>query len=399
MLWTRMLIAFWFFASGVLSTQKAAEQASVTFEEASPAPEIIVPELRSYRAGDGQDVSFSVSSAYAVNTTEPLTFSWFVDGEVVLGETSPLLWLRATAGVMNRIRARVTCGPLERFSNEAELVGLPPPEARLLLHLDFEEIRDNQLIDSTGLNTNIFIHGDFKLGPGRIGNSAVFDGSWNAVVPAAGTDLELIGTSYTISWWMKRTAAVSGSVYWRDGMFDVAYAALLSSASLRTYHATRLGNPMGMSLVTLLPDWTNWTHVAIVFDGTDWSAFTNGVMANSQNPSGKLSANENDLLIGSGSGFAMDDFRIYTYALASDEIFTLASPPSQTVNLQISKTSEKAVLRWQNINGRFRVEYSTILSADTIWIPLSDPIDYSGDFSEIEQPLTAEKRYYRLRML
>ena len=87
------------------------------------------------------------------------------------------------------------------------------PEGRLLLHLEFEELKENRLIDSTGQNTNVMVQGQLEIVPGRVGNAANFASDDYAIsIPVSGTDLELIGTSYTIAWWMKETNDLGGII-------------------------------------------------------------------------------------------------------------------------------------------------------------------------------------------
>ena len=154
---------------------------------------------------------------------------------------------------------------------------------------------------------------------------------------------------------------------------------------------------MGPVLASPLAYGTNWIHLAVVFDGTDWMVYTNGIKTGTKRPQDPIQGWDKNLLIGRG-GFALDDFRIYSYALASDEIAGLIADEEKPT-LQISTANGKTILRWRNGNQRYRVDYSTSLSEDAVWTPLSNPINYLNEYSQIELPIVAEKRFYRLRKL
>jgi hypothetical protein len=119
-----------------------------------------------------------------------------------------------------------------------------------------------------------------------------------------------------------------------------------------------------------------------------------------------LGGGVDDLYIGAASHQApsnigaLDDFRIYTYALASDEVRALANAPLPALTLDVSRAGNSLTLRWPIVdNTQFRVESASALGSSAVWTPLGSVIQTTEHYQFITEPLTPSTRFFRLRKL
>jgi hypothetical protein len=378
--------------------------------ELGPQPEIIFTrQPSSYRIGIGAFANLSVETIGQATTNE-ITYQWEENGVPIAGATNAALTVSGSINSRNyRVLARA--GNLQTYSTEATVIAVAPSEARLLLQLDFEGSTNGIFADSTGNFTNIT--GNVLLGPGRVGSHAATIAS-NAMirVPAAATDLELVGTSYTIAWWLKPATTPSISDLFTMGQplnGTTGYGAQIEGQSvqnrlLRIEHR----NGRDQAVAGTLRSGTTWVHIAVVYDGVYRSVYTNGVATTSPmtTVSPLLGSGQHDLYIGWTNGTrtvgSVDDFRIYNYALASDEVAALANipEPRTEVHLGIAQdgTSDIA-LTWPASNVSFRLEYSDILGTNSVWRPMNVLTTSSNQTYRVLQPASGEVRFYRLRRL
>jgi hypothetical protein len=358
---------------------------------------------KTYRLGLNETVTIS-GSAFTRAISAPITFQWQKDGAVIGGATNATLAVTAGGGT-NHYRLVARAGEFEAVSDEATITTVIPDDGRLLLHLEFESANNGIFSDSSGNVTNIV--GNGILAPGRVGQFAVSVGNDTQIrIPAAGTDLELVGTSYTIAWWMKVPPTGIAQIYslGEADNTDTGYGARLEGSGLqrglRTAH--RGGSA---TILTPLRGNTNWMHIAIVYNGITRAIYTNGVAAATPITTSVdvRASGQDDLYIGgmnlTSSVGLVDDFRIYNYALATDELRDLANAPMAAPHLTIESAQSSAMIRWPILDQtQHRLEYATSLNSET-WTPLSAPIGTTQFFYEVQQPLAGEFRFYRLRNL
>jgi hypothetical protein len=374
-----------------------------------PDPEIsITTQPQGYRIAAGATVTLKIS-ATTVGIDAPLSYQWESDRSAVPDATNSSLVVTGVAGVTRNVRVRLNAGDLETFSNEVEIETVSPSDARLLLHLDFEEIIDGKLVNLANGETNVQILGTLSLLPGRVDEFGIgMDGLGYLQVPAAGSDLELVGSSYTIAWWMRQTRQGNTPLYAlgdylspvRNGYAGVLH---LGGAQFHAHHASsQTGGTIADPPLTLnLPRWTNWLHLAVVYNGAQRLIFTNGLLAASRPASGPIvGTGRDDLYIGSSSFGVLDDFRIYNYALASDELAALVNSAAPETRIQVSFQDGALLIRWPDAGAvQYRVDYSTTLGPAASWQPLTAPSQNSGGYIQVQPPTNGEARYFRLRKL
>jgi hypothetical protein len=379
-----------------------------------PPPEIVINrQPMGMRIYSGSSVTISVDAS-TVASTNQLVYQWEMNGISIQDATNSSLIVNSSPFATNKYRALIKLADLLKYSDEAEVATIPQAEGQLLLHLEFEDNIGGVFTNTTGGIAEIL--GTVNSIPGRIGRSAVeFTGAGALRIAAAGSDLELVGSSYTICWWMKARSPAASSTAQIYTMGDpltinnrAGYSARLdgtsSSRIVRTEHRNGSQPPLlGGFRVS-----TNWQHVAVVFDGLSRSIYTNGVSAG--NPVSTSLAlfgtGRDDLIIGGEatnrfSAFGlMDDFRIYNYALASQEIADLVAAPLPPVELQITTSTSEIFLTWPIMDSsQFRLESTTGIGNTNTWSPVSGTIQVSGQYYQVRQTKPTSTRFYRVRKL
>jgi hypothetical protein len=395
------------YCSGSNGENGPSSQRRVTITDFSApvaAPEIrFDPEQRRFRLTQVQPIVLSVK-ATLVNIDASLSFQWERDGLPIPGATNSSVTVTGTVpGSTNFYRAHAKAGAFEAYSAPIETVTVTPSEARLLLHLQFENSANGYFSDSAG-GAPVVV-GEIPVVPGREGYSAaLFSGSGYLRVPAAGTDLELAGSSYTIAWWMDLETDAWQYIF-KLGDVDqnlTGYWAMGGRVFQAAHHN-------GQSLpLNSAPVGSGWQHWAIIYNGLRRELYING-LSNGSEPTAfaVIGSGEDDLIIGPTSAIngvsalgAVDDFRIYNYALTSSEIAALANVSRPAPLLNVSREADFVTIAWSVNHGiEFRVESANSLAPGASWIPLSDPIQNAGNYYQIKQLASKQALYYRLRAL
>jgi hypothetical protein len=378
-------------------------------KEMGPLPEIIFDKQPvGYRVAQGRSVTLSMNASVR-GTQAPISLQWELNGNVIAGATNNTLSVIGAMEFLGKYRVLVTAGDLQAYSDEVEVVTVAPAEARLLLHLEFEENPNGTFIDSAGHFPGIV--GNVALAPGRVGTfGAELSGTGYVRVPAAGTELELVGSSYTIAWWMQPRVQNTAQQIFTLGTplaGITGYGARIdgptSNRSLRTEH--RDGQSQLLTLPIRIS--SNWVHLAIVYNGLNRTIYINGSPTNSTVTAATLlGSGRDDLLLGAEATNRLsnvgliDDFRIYNYALASGEVADLASVPLPAPRILVSLLGETITLRWAKSDpAQYRVESTPSLEANVSWTPLSSPVQSAGSYNFVKQTSEPGARYYRLRQL
>ena len=416
---------------------RAQRRATITgFEAPIAGPTIRIKQSgQKFRIAPDQSIRLFTEAAL-VNAVGELTFQWEKNGTNIPGATQSqnvedqsglgrIVTILSVSGDLpgttNRYRVIVKAGALEVPSPPVQVITVLPAEPRLLLHLDFEDTVEGRFTDSTGQHSPVAI-GEIPIVRGRVGRAAAnFSGSGYLQIPAAGTDLELVGSPYTIAFWIApltnrqqqqliynlaaHDEAVAG---WGEaGMWihtDLAGYLASAGGAISAWH--RDGADPVDTLLT-----ASWQHCAIVYDGVARTLYVNGRFRSSvASPSAVAGSGQDDLFIAPVSPQLppgdqqalglLDDFRIYNYALTAEAIAAVASVSPPPPRLSIEIEGGLLTIKWPVINGpNYRLESSSFLDSHAEWNPLSSPVLSAGEYYEATPPLENGASYYRIRAL
>lgn len=373
-----------------------------------PPPEItIVQQPQGFYAGVNAAVTLRIV-ATGTFSTEPLQYQWFKNGQPVSATaTNSTLSVTSTTATEDFYKVQLRLDDLEQISDEVKVGFVQVGDAKLLAHYTFEADQSDVIFDATGN-----YHGNpenLEPVPGRVGKSAArFNGtnSW-IQVPFPASPLDLAGTPYTIAFWLKaENKTTSQQLLWMGDLQDNfgGYSLSFTPTQFSSVHNHGIA---GTAWNTTFRTTTNWQHIALVWNGFTRSLYTNGVLtASVSTTSAIVSERDDELYFGSrgGTNFflrgSLDDIRIYSYALATDEIVQL-NAAATTPLLSISRINADLVLQWPFIDGliQFRVEFSPAVGPTADWQPAGGVPQRTGDTFSLTQTAPATTRFYRLRKL
>jgi hypothetical protein len=199
---------------------------------------------------------------------------------------------------------------------------------------------DGDLEDASGVGLHGTAMGNITYASGVAGTSARFDGPDDFVSVPYSAALDTITQELTIAAWVMTSGSepLNGHVVYRESTFDplrpddAIYALQVDGSAtdpVRGLSFKMKGEkgPTSDLGATTFPSGT-WTHVAVTFDGTIFKFYVDGSEALLGGfPFGfdAIETASSDLLIGKGaSGLplhaALDELRIYNYALSKTEI-------------------------------------------------------------------------------
>jgi hypothetical protein len=212
----------------------------------------------------------------------------------------------------------------------------PPPTGGLVLSFSFDEADGQPAIDASSSGRNGVITGAVRV-PGKVGRALQFDGidDWVTVTDgAAGTPLDLT-TGMTLEAWVKPTA-IDG---WEAVIVKELGTNLLSYALYAHDGAPLAGGadaPAGYGRIggvdqavrgTARISTTDWTHLAMTYDGTMQRFYVNGVEVGTHAQTGSMAVGDEPLRIGGDATFAgeffkglIDEVKVYNRALTAAEI-------------------------------------------------------------------------------
>ncbi|MCL5096108.1 MAG: LamG domain-containing protein [Candidatus Omnitrophica bacterium] len=303
-----------------------------------------------------------------------LQYQWYADGAEIPGATSasyttPLL---NTPYTSVRYQVVVSHPQLTKTVSSVEvpvtvLDNVTPP---LIGYWNFDEGSGTTALDSAGSHNGI-IHGATYI-PGRIGAGALqFNGQGNYVEIENATlsELELVDVPYTIAWW-QRAKGPNGQFQRIINMdngndFNGGYSVDLTAGG--NYFSTHNSGPLTNNWDTGIRAATNWEHVAVVWDRFNRTLYVNGVARASQPTGWDLLSRMTDVLwfgaipvYGQYYAGALDEVRIYSDALSSDEIRALV-PALPVINI----TQQPASLRVRSGSAATFTAAASIVGAET----------------------------------
>jgi len=215
---------------------------------------------------------------------------------------------------------------------------------------------DGSTNDVIGANHGEWMEGAPAYTSGWLGQAIALDGTSDGPYVRVPDDASLEGMStLSISVWAKKdNSAVGGQLFKKHVTYDLEINA--SAHDFDGYVRNNLNEAADLhgTTVTNIQN-TAWHHYAVVYDGTNAMGYVDGVEVASVALSGAVQETSHDLYIGKdpwGLAFAgaIDEMKIFTRALGTDEVEALAAereyyvpapPPSpdQLLNLPDSPTN------------------------------------------------------------
>ena len=214
-----------------------------------------------------------------------------------------------------------------------------------MLSLGFDEASGTTAVDASSSARNGVITGAVRVA-GKFGSALSFNGvsDWVTVTDgAAGTPLDLT-TGMTLEAWVK-PSAIDG---WEPVILKEAGSNLMSYGLYAHDGAPLAGGfnaPAGYGRIggadqavrgTARISTTDWTHLAVTYDGAVQRLYINGVLAGSHAQTGGMAVGNQPLRIGGDASFAgeffaglIDEVRVYNRALSAAEILADMNGSSQ----------------------------------------------------------------------
>ena len=195
--------------------------------------------------------------------------------------------------------------------------------------VDDREVRDN----SRGQNVGT-LRGDPQTVTGKMGGALAFDGDEDHIV--IGNEPRFDASSgVTVAAWIKVNAfdkpwqaiVTKGDNAWRIQRNNEEDTLEFACTGLNIPGGNQYGSLYGPRAIST----DRWYHVAGVYDGKKMSLYVDGVLDASQDASGSINMTDVPVLIGANAEMpdrfwngALDDVRVYNYALSGAEVAALA---------------------------------------------------------------------------
>jgi hypothetical protein len=402
-------------------------------------PEIhFIREPSGYRVGPGQSVTLTALASFNYNL--PFSYEWELNGSLIPGskkivdgnvpDYQRVTFQSGTGGSpwnIYRVLAKSDFGQV--YSAPAQVLTVSPGTPRLLVHLEFEDSPKGHFTDSA-IGLPVTVTGEIQLVPGRVGNfAAEFSevgtapnppvSAWDELpkaslrIAAAGSDLELVNSSYTIAWWMLPKTNGWHNVFRLAPLFEAskdAEAGFVATRSIGTSGAAldyvHRSGPGGTGISG--PMASGWQHFAILYDRPSLTLYIDGTARTTMNaPSGLVGTGRDDLMInplsywdGDSPLGAIDDFRVYNYALSSGEITALAGVPLPAPRLLILvKRGAMDLSCSASIGTKSRIETATSLGGETEWTLVADVMQTTAEQHVSTASDLDHDRYYRVRRI
>ena len=205
-----------------------------------------------------------------------------------------------------------------------ELVALGELPPQLLGWWQFDDGSGTTVADSSSLSNAGALFNAPVWSGGVFSNALAFDTNQWVGVPALPVYDLTKAMSLSVWLYLPANAGPVTIVGKGDGVTDGWALGLTDTLAVTLAMTATNGN----TLTAALPVPTNlWTHVVTTFDGTNAVIYLNGTLVTNQTWTGNRLVNANGLVIGNlgsnGVAFALDDVRLYNYALSTNEIAAL----------------------------------------------------------------------------
>jgi Concanavalin A-like lectin/glucanases superfamily len=204
-----------------------------------------------------------------------------------------------------------------------------PANAELMAWWRLDEGAGTTAFDASANGNDATFQGAPTWVAGQLGGALKFNGSSDYLAVPDSTSLDINGDQLSIAAWINPDA-VNGARHIVRKVADTGTGAIyflrVQDTTLRADIATADATVTALGQKVLPTN--EWTHVAVVYDGTEVFFYVNGqedLPLTVASLTGELTQSDNDLRIGRGepAGYfsgTIDDVRIYNNALTEDEL-------------------------------------------------------------------------------
>ena len=224
----------------------------------------------------------------------------------------------------------------------------------LVLHLSFDELKGDVAEDLSAFGNDATFKGNHKLVDGKFGKAIELDGkSWGEIPDDDSLD---IVDGITIALWANLRPAgaeqtgVEKGTTWKAGLYTLA--PYYRNGSILQFFDLP-DNCDDENIGGNIQDET-WHFIAGTWDGTTIKLYIDGELNKELECKGKLSPNDDPVFIGSRGGSqrfvngALDEIKIYNYALTKEELLTDMENPNAAAVLP----QDKLTTTWARIKTR-----------------------------------------------
>ena len=278
-----------------------------------------------------------VVTADAVDAVGVVGVQFLVDGANLSAEdtTSPysISWNTTTASNgLHTLSARARDAAGNTNTSSLGVTVSNTQLAGLALGYSFDEAAGAVANDSSGNGNTATLNNGVARVPGRYGSAVSLDGVNDYLAIPNSTSTNISGTGLTLSTWINPQSLSGGDSvvigkFWNTTWTapNYQYGIELDGGTTPHFYVGTTGGLLGAQMGGPLPI-SQWSNLAVVFNGTQVQFYLNGVLVNALPVSTSITARGNVMNVGAderpGQFFKglMDDLRIYNRALSPSEV-------------------------------------------------------------------------------
>ena len=323
-----------FDAAGNESSQSSSVSASTLAPDTTPPTvSITAPAANSTVSGI---VPFTANASDNIGVAG---VQFIIDGANLGAEdtTSPysVSWNTATiSNGMHTLTARARDGAGNTNTSSIGVTVSNTQPTGLALAYSFDEGSGVVANDSSGNGNTAALNNGVAWVPGKHGGAVSLDGANDYLSIPNSSSTNISGTGLTLSLWLNPQPLSGGDSvvigkFWNTTWTapNYQYGIELDGGITPHFYVGTAGGLLGGQMGSSLP-MSQWSHLAIVFNGTQVQFYLNGVLLNTQPLSASMTARGNSMNVGADEQPAqyhkgqVDDLRIYNRALSSNEVLT-----------------------------------------------------------------------------
>lgn len=330
-------------AAGNESAQTAAVTAT------TPAPDTTPPGASITAPAAGTVVSGNVTvSANATDNVGVAGVQFLLDGATLGAEdtTAPYSMTWDTTTASNAVhtlqaRARDTAGNLGTSSSSVTVTvsnNAPPPPSGLVAGWSFNENIGTTANDVSGNGNNAAFQDFPAWTTGKYNGGLRFDGANDYITVPNSPTINIAGNAMTLSMWINPQGGGGDQVpfakFWGDTMSSpyYQYGVELAGGVTPNFYIGTTAGLVGAYMNSALAV-GQWSHLAIVFNGTQAQFYVNGNLISSRPLTATITARDSALYMGADrrptqffTG-TLDDVRVYSRAESALEVMSDMNRP------------------------------------------------------------------------